>query len=277
MNYVFFGTPRFAEIVLGELLGAKLPPTAVVCNPDRPFGRKKAITPPPVKVLAAKIGIPVLQPEQLDEAFGVQLKRLTPDFFAVAAYAKIIPQHILDVPRLGTLGVHPSLLPKYRGASPIQSALLAGERTTGVSIYLMDAKMDHGPVFAEEKMAIPEGENYSKLEERLAHLGGKLFAKTVPDFFAGTSHPQVQDETEATFTKKFKTEDGFVDEKELAAAVRGETVAAAIYRKILALNPEPGVWTVQDGKRLKLLDAKLEHGSLRLTLTQREGEKPKRS
>jgi methionyl-tRNA formyltransferase len=140
MRYVFFGTPRFAEIVLRKLLDAGMPPVALVCNPDRPVGRKKIVTSPPTKTLATnnRTPIEILQPEKLDEAFMEQLQTLRPDFFVVAAYAKIIPKAVLAIPRLGTLGVHPSLLPKYRGASPIQSVILNGERETGVTIYAMD-------------------------------------------------------------------------------------------------------------------------------------------
>jgi methionyl-tRNA formyltransferase len=275
MNYVFFGTPRFAEIVLGELIKADLSPIAVVCNPDRPIGRKKIITPPPVKTLALAHGVAVFQPETLTGDFEKELTALAPDFFVVAAYAKIIPQSILAIARLGTIGTHPSLLPKYRGASPIQSVILAGEQTTGVSLYLMDAKMDHGPILAKEQLSVAEDETYPDLEARLAHCGGILLVRTIPEFFAGKIHPTEQDHTAATFTKKFKTEDGFVDEDALAAALHGKGDPAAIYRKILALNPEPGAWTLRDGKRLKLLEASIENGSLELLVTQTEGERPR--
>jgi methionyl-tRNA formyltransferase len=277
MKYVFFGTPRFAEMVLHELIAAGLSPTAVVCNPNRPVGRKKTITPPPVKILADANHISIFQPELLDAKFEKEIAALKPDFFIVAAYAKIIPRNVLDIPRLGTLGTHPSLLPKYRGASPIQSAILAGESETGVTIYLMDAKMDHGPILAQDVMPMRGDENYLDLEAKLAQLGGKLLAKTIPDFFAGKIKPIEQNHAEATFTKKFTTEDGFVDEQDLAKAERGEGDPVAIYRKILALNPEPGAWTVRDGKRLKLIEAKLVGGTLHLAMTQREGEKAKKT
>jgi methionyl-tRNA formyltransferase len=212
----------------------------------------------------------------LDAEFKRKITALAPNLFVVAAYAKIIPQSILDLARLGTLGTHPSLLPKYRGASPIQSAILAGEAETGVTIYLMDAKMDHGPIFAQNKMPLRNNEDYLELEAELAHLGGKLLAKTIPDFFAGKIKPIEQSEAEATFTKKFETEDGFVDVADLLAAEHGKSDAMTIYRKILALNPEPGVWTMRDGKRLKLLESKIENGILHLTMTQREGEKARK-
>jgi methionyl-tRNA formyltransferase len=280
MKYVFFGTPHFAAIVLSGLLDAGMPPAAVVCNPDRPVGRKHVITPPPVKLvaIASSPEIDIIQPETLDALFVKRLRELEPDFFVVAAYAKIIPQEVLDVPKLGTLGVHPSLLPKYRGASPIQSAILAGEMTTGVSIYMMDAKMDHGPVLAKESLIVGEHETYAELESRLPSLAGSLLARTIPPFMDGSAIPQEQDHDTATFTKKFSTQDGFVDDAELAAAERGEATTAgaqAIYRKILALNPEPGAWTTRNGKRMKLLKAALEDNKLKLTSVQEEGQKPK--
>ncbi len=279
MNYVFFGTPRFADIVLTELLAAGLPPVAVVCNPDRPIGRKHVITPPPVKQSITHSGKPVriFQPEKLDAAFEQELAALRPDFFVVAAYAKIIPRSVLDIARLGTLGTHPSLLPKYRGASPIQSAILNGEKETGVSIYLMDAKMDHGPILISEALPIRDDEDYSELEEDLAHLGGKLLAKIIPDFSVGKASGTEQDDAKATFTKKFITEDGFVPEKDLAAAEAGDTEQAnRIVRIIRALNPEPGAWTLRNGKRIKLLGARIQNNALRLTLAQQEGEKAKK-
>ena len=150
MRYVFFGTPEFAAIVLRQLLDANLLPVGVVCNPDRPVGRKKVITPPPVKSLVMKHetwNIPVLQPEKLDERFMLQVSSFMPELFVVAAYARIIPRSILDIPANGAIGVHPSLLPRLRGASPIQSAILNGEQNTGVTLYHMDTEVDHGPVF----------------------------------------------------------------------------------------------------------------------------------
>ena len=276
MNYVFFGTPRFAELVLHELIAAGMPPAAVVCNPDRPVGRRRIITPPQVKQLAERNDIRVLQPEKLDTAFEQELAALRPDFFVVAAYAKIIPQSVLDIARLGTLGTHPSLLPKYRGASPIQSVLLNGEARTGATIYLMDAKMDHGPILAQDELAIRGNETYLELEGSLAQQAGRLLAKTIPPFFAGTLEPRPQNESDATFTKKFTTENGFVPEHDLAAAESGDAaLAERIDRMIRALDPEPGAWTTREGKRIKLLAARNENGTLRLTRIQREGEKPK--
>ena len=280
MKFVFFGTPRFAEIVLRGMFRAGMEPVALVCNPDRPVGRKKVVTPPPTKRLVQehriKAGTEILQPEKLDEDLIRRLEGLDPDLFVVAAYAKIIPSAVLRIPRLGTIGVHPSLLPQYRGASPIQSALLNGEAETGVTLYRMDEKMDHGPVLAQEKLALDAlNTTYLELEERLAKLAADLLGRAIPAFTEGKLKSIVQDESLATYTKKFMAEDGRVDGADLALVEQGDAVLAeAIVRKMNALTPEPGVWTMRDGKRVKLLKGAVENGRLKLLLTQREGEKP---
>jgi methionyl-tRNA formyltransferase len=275
-KYVFFGTPRFAEIVLDGLIRAGMPPTTLISNPDRPVGRKKLITPPPTKVLAEKYNdsatqkIDIFQPEKLDDSFIETLRSIAPDFAVVAAYAKILPKTILDVPRLGTLGTHPSLLPKYRGASPIQSTILAGETETGATIYLMDEKTDHGPVLAQESLIVSEVD-YPELEQKLAELSSRLLVNIIPDFLGGNATARVQAETRATYTKKFTTDDGYISPEDLAAPEK----AIEIARKIRALNPEPGAWTTRDGKRIKLLKATLENNLLVILEAQKEGEKPK--
>jgi len=284
MNYVFWGTPRFADIVLAQLIDAGMAPRAIVCNPDRAVGRKKIITAPLTKQRVLKNARElqgskpneIFQPEKIDPVFVAELQSLKPDFFVVAAYAKIIPQAALDIPRLGTLGVHPSLLPRYRGASPIQSAILEGERETGATIYLMDKKMDHGPILAQKSLAInrPIYElSYSSLEEKLAVLSGQLAAVTITHLVAKDAKPKPQDEMHATFTRKFTAQDAFVDEKDLAAAAAGDAQKSReILCKINAFNPEPGAWTMQDGKRVKLLEAEIRGGKLALLKMQKEGE-----
>lgn len=274
MKYVFFGTPAFAAGVLGQLIAADISPSAIVCNPDRPIGRKHIVTPPPTKLLAQRYGIPVLQPEKLSE-IQAQLESVKAEFFVVAAYAKIIPKEIIDIAERGAIGVHPSLLPKYRGSSPIQAAILEGERQTGVTLYLLDEKMDHGSILAAEKLDV-ENRSYRELEAALADVGGKLLAATLPRFLAKEIVPHRQNETEATYTKKFKTDDGYIDEKDLREAVENRDVEKAniIERKVRALNPEPGVWTLQNGTRTKILEAVLVNGRLKLIKIQREGKNP---
>ncbi|MCL4392344.1 methionyl-tRNA formyltransferase [Patescibacteria group bacterium] len=272
MNYVFFGTPRFAEIILGHLIEASMPPVLVVTNPDRPAGRKQILTPPPTKLLAQRNNIPVLQPEVLLNS-KFEIRNSNPDFAVLASYGKIIPQEVIDLFPRGIIVVHPSLLPKYRGATPIQSTLLSGDERTGTSLILMDEKVDHGPTLAERALEFPISNfQFSKLHDALAELSAILLVETLPGFERGEVTPVPQDESEATYTKKFSSEDAFVDHGDLEKAEQegGET-AVLIDRKIRALNPEPGVWTIEDGKRMKLLEGEIRDGTLKLKKIQREG------
>ncbi len=266
MKYAFFGTPEFAKIVLEELIAAGFPPSTVVCNPDKPLGRKKIITAPPTKILARKHEISVAQPETkeaIPNFLGASF-----DFFVVAAYSKILPKYVIELPKLGVIGVHPSLLPKYRGATPIQSVILAGETETGTSLFMIDEKVDHGPVLAEKSLPV-ENSDYRTLENRLARLSGKLLAEILPDFVAGKIRPKPQNEDDATFTKKFSTEDGLVD------LTKDDPLM--IERKVRALGAEPGVWTRrEDGRRMKILRSEIVNGQLKLIEIQYEGGRPQR-
>lgn len=265
-KYVFFGTPEFAAIILTKLIEASMPPVALVCNPDRPAGRKRIITPPETKVIAEKNNIPIFQPESLKDVKN-QLEKLQADFFLVAAYAKIIHKDILSIPKSGTIGIHPSLLPRHRGATPIQNTILSGDEIGGVTLYLIDEKVDHGPILNGEAVKIRENENYESLEKKLAELGADLFIKIIPDYLLGKIKPQIQNEEYATYTKKLKTEDAFVDlEKDDPISIE---------RKVRALNPEPGAWMMQNNKRVKILKAEIVEGKLKLTKIQAEGGKPK--
>jgi len=175
---------------------------------------------------------------------------------------------------LGIIGVHPSLLPKLRGASPIQSAILTGEQMTGTSLFKMDAGIDSGPILAQREIEV-DGKYYAQLLEELANVSAELLIKTLPDFYKGLIEPREQDDTEATFTKLFEMEDARVVEADLEKAQRGdETKALQIERMIRALNPEPGTFSVIEGKRTKLLRAHIEEGRLVLEEIQREGKKP---
>jgi methionyl-tRNA formyltransferase len=274
-SFGFFGSPRFAEVALGELIARGFTPAFVVTNPDRPVGRKGVITPPPVKTLALSEGVPVLQPEKVKDA-AEDLRSRGADLFIVAAYAQIIPKDIVDMPALGTLGVHPSLLPLHRGASPIQSAILAGDARTGTTIYKLDEKMDHGPIFAQKSVDLDDAMDYRGLEEILAKLGGELAAQVLPKLADGSLTPEPQDEQTATYTKKFSTADAFVDPETLDEAMSGEApeTARRILRTINAFREEPGAWTTQAGARTKLLRAEIADGALRLRSIQKEGRTP---
>ncbi len=292
MKFAFLGSPRFAEIVLEELIVGGFRPSVVICNPDRPVGRKKVVTPPPTKVLALKNEINFWQPEKFDILnFESQVGKI--EFAIVAAYAKIIPRSVLDFSKLGTIGVHPSLLPKYRGASPIQAAILGSEKETGVSLYLMDEKLDHGPILAQKRAFMGQNEDYLGLEEQLAKLAGKLLVEVLPRFLKGEIRSQIQDESLATFTKKFETRDAFVDYNDLLDAEAGDLEKARkINRMVRAFVQEPGAWTLrpvrqahgwptQDKqvpskvRRIKLLESEIVESGLKIKKIQVEGEKPK--
>lgn len=257
MKYAFFGTPRFAAIVLEKLVNVGMEPSLIICNPDRPVGRRHVITAPPTKLLAGKYGIPVWQPEKITPAEARE-KISGMDFAIVAAYAKILPNEILNLPKLGMIGVHPSLLPKYRGTTPIQSAILAGEAETGTTLFLLDEKVDHGAILASEKTSLTNSETYTELEKILAGVSGDLLVKTIPKFITGSIDRITQDESEATLTKKFKTEDGLIDLKD---------DDSSIDRKIRALNPEPGAYAVIKNTRIKILD----RGTIQI-----EGKRPQK-
>ncbi|PIT91933.1 methionyl-tRNA formyltransferase [Candidatus Jorgensenbacteria bacterium CG10_big_fil_rev_8_21_14_0_10_54_38] len=273
MKYAFWGTPEFAAVVLEKLIGAGFLPAIVVCNPDRPVGRKRVVTPPPVKQSILEQSedtreqITLLQPEHPLE-IRAALQDAACDFFVVAAYARILPSEILSIPRLGTVGVHPSLLPRLRGSTPIQTAILEGDAEVGTTLFVLDEQIDHGPILAQTALPdyVPDTTGYETLMRELAALSAELLIETIPRFAEGMITPRPQDETLATFTKKFATTDGFVDlEKDDPRRVM---------RKVLALNPEPGVYTMKDGKRMKILDAEIRDGALRLRTVQYEGKKP---
>jgi len=196
----------------------------------------------------------------------------------VAAYNKILRQNVLSMPPHGTVGVHPSLLPRYRGVAPIQGALLDGLEETGVALFVIDEGVDHGPIIATAKTAIAPEDMYLALEEKLARAGGQLVAKHLADYVAGKITPVEQDHDAATLTKKFTIEDGYVVWEDVERAMDDNPAdATRIHNKVRALTPEPGVWTIRNDKRLKLLRTSLSsEGSLVLEEVQWEGKKPGR-
>ncbi len=269
LKFVYFGTPKYSAQILEQLIAANFVPTAVICNPDRPVGKKKIITPPPTKVVAAKHGIQVFQPENRTELDSLAPK-LASDFSIVAYYYQMLSKEILNRFRLGTIGVHYSFLPKYRGATPVQAALLNGDSAIGISLYLIDEKLDHGPILSQKSVPLKPIDTYLDLENKLTPLAGEMLIQLLPDFIAGKIQPQEQDHNAATFTKKFTTADAEVD------IVKDKPLI--IYRKIQAFTPEPGVWTMNfkgyEGKRVKLLEAEHRNNELIVKKIQVEGKKP---
>ena len=279
MKFVFFGTPEFAAIILEKLINAGFAPQAIVCNPDRPAGRKKIITAPPVKKLLIEkfkdLKIEILQPEKSDDDLIAQILNYKTDIFIIAAYGRIVPEKILKIPRLGSIGVHPSLLPKYRGPSPIQSAILNGEEITGTTVFLMDEKVDHGPILATSQLPIATNDNYKLLMKKLAELSADLLIEILPDIEEKIRNAKPQNENQATYTKKFENEDAFIKPSDLEKAQKqGGEIARKIDRKIRAFNPEPGAWTIIKKKRVKLLEGEIKENKLELIKIQVEGKKP---
>ncbi|MBI5742421.1 MAG: methionyl-tRNA formyltransferase [Candidatus Niyogibacteria bacterium] len=236
---VFFGTPKFAVRILDILEQHGLAPALVITTPDKPGGRGKKLLPPPTKIWAEARKIDIWQPEKLHAPeFLQKMRDLSPDLFLVASYGKIMPQELLDIPRSGTLNIHPSLLPLYRGPAPIEGAILSGDKETGVTIMLVDAEMDHGPILAQEKLPEPIADlKFAELETRLADLGGRMLTKTIPSWLDNKITPHEQDHAGATITKKITKEDGRID---------WQTSAEQIRRRILALNPWPGTYSFID-------------------------------
>ncbi len=216
LKIIFIGTPEFGAIVLDGLVNNGYGPILVATAPDKPVGRKAVLTPPPVKLLAEKYKIPALQPEKIENC-KLKIENLKPDLGITAAYGKIIPKDILDIPKSGFINIHPSLLPKYRGPSPIQTAILNGDKETGVSIILMDEKMDSGPIVAMSNVKCQMSNvTHKELEKKLANLGTELLLKTIPRWLKGEIKPIPQDESKATYTKIFKKDDGKIDWKKPA-------------------------------------------------------------
>ncbi len=230
------GTPELAAISLEALLNTPaLRVLAVVTQPDRPKGRDLKLQPPPVKELAVRAGLPVLQPAKAREpAFFDQVRALKPELIAVAAFGQILPQVLLDLPRLGCINVHTSLLPKYRGAGPIQWAILNDESETGVTIMQMNAGLDTGPILSQERTPITAQDTAITLHDRLAKLGADLLVRTIPLLVAGRIQPQPQPAEGATYAPKIKKQDGKIDWSQ---------PARAILNRVRGLVPWPGAFT----------------------------------
>lgn len=266
--FAFFGTPKFAVAVLNALEANGQVPALIISAPDRHQGRGMQLTPSPAKEWALARGIDVLTPATLkDEAFAAELANTEWEVFVVAAYAKLIPKNILDIPKHGSLNVHPSLLPKLRGPSPALTAILEDERASGVSIMQMNEKMDAGPVVAQAKVELEEEAwpmRGSEFEELLATEGGNLLAEVLPFYTKGEITPEPQDESKATFTKKFADSDALID---LTADARKN------YLKIKAFDKGPRAYLLVNGKRVIIKDAEFKDGGLTITRVIPEGKK----
>jgi len=246
MNFVFFGTPDVAEETLEILKESGFLPSLIVTSPDKPQGRKMLITPPPVKVWAIENNIPYIQPEKIK---GGDLKNNF-DLAIVVAYGKLLSEEIINTPKLGSINIHYSLLPKYRGASPVESAILNGETETGVTIQRMEYKMDSGAILAQEETKIGENETAPELRHRLIKIGGELLVKILPEFVDGKIKPVPQNESLASVCKKIKKEDGLI-------SLTDDSVKN--YNKFRAYATWPRTFFFKNGKRIIITDAALEN------------------
>ncbi|NDI33469.1 methionyl-tRNA formyltransferase [Chengkuizengella sediminis] len=247
MRIVFMGTPDFAVPSLQLLLEEQLNVVGVVTQPDRPKGRKRILTPTPVKVEALNHNIPVFQPEKMKNPDAIkQLKQLQPDLIITAAFGQILPKAVLEVPRLGCINVHASLLPKYRGGAPIHHAIKSGEAKTGVTIMYMAEGLDTGDMISRVEVPILDQDNTGTMFEKLSIAGAELLKTTLPKLVEGNIQPEVQNHEEATFASNIKREDELID--------WGKS-SKEIFNHIRALNPWPGSYTLWDGKVLKVWES----------------------
>src|SRR3989338_11199462 len=276
IKFVFFGTPELSVEILEHLKENGFIPSLIVTNPDRPQGRKMILTPPPVKLWAQKNEIKFLQPEKLDSVFNLQLTTYNPQLFIVVAYGKILPKKVLEIPEKGALNIHYSLLPKYRGASPIESAILNDDKDTGVSIMLMDKKMDHGPIVAQQRLENHESGitnqewpmKAAALRKIMNKTARALLIQTIPRFVAGDVTAKEQNHKEATYCGKFTKNDGLLD-------LTGDPYKN--FLKIRAFDDSIGTYFISEknNKKIRVVikDAEFENCKLELIKVVPEGKK----
>ena len=274
IKFAFFGTPEIAAETLEILKNNGFFPALIVTSPDRSQGRHMILTPPPVKIWAEKNNILVLQPEKLDKNLIIE----SFDLFIVVAYGKIFPEWLINMPRHGTVNIHYSLLPKYRGASPVQTAILNGDSKTGVTIQKMVKELDAGPIIAQEKVAINPDEKTPELLERLTKVGGELLAQTLPDYVEGKILLKEQDHSQATSCRKIKKEDGLIPDPRESAL--GPRESAMLYNKFRAFFEWPRTYFIRDNpldpargkQRIIIADAKMENGKFKIKKILPEGK-----
>jgi methionyl-tRNA formyltransferase len=242
---VFFGTPEFAVPTLEALVAAGRKPVLVITRPARPAGRGQEVQEPPVAEAARRHGLEVLQPERVrDPELIERLRALEPDLFVVVAFGQIFPAALLELPEHGSINLHASLLPKYRGASPIQSAVANGEKKTGVTTMLMEEELDAGPILLQEEVGIRRSETAGELAERLSRLGGRLMVETLEALEKGALKPRKQRDESASYASKFTKEDG---------RTNWALEAEELYNRMRAFDPWPGITANFKGRPVKLL------------------------
>jgi methionyl-tRNA formyltransferase len=247
---IFLGTPEFALPALEALIKNNLAPFLVITQPDKPVGRKQNLAAPPVKEMALANSLKVVQPKNKKELKMIFDKNQA-DVCVLVAYGLIIPDEIINLPKFGFLNIHPSLLPKYRGSSPVQSALLSGDSITGVSIIRLTNQVDAGPIVAQKKISISDNDNAETLHNKLSVLGAELLIENIHDYINGDLKPTAQDESKATYCQKISRQDGQINWLKSATEIK---------HQFQAFNPWPGVFTLLGSKRLKITDLSVLEG-----------------
>ncbi|WP_312443433.1 methionyl-tRNA formyltransferase [Lacrimispora sp.] len=266
MKVLFMGTPEFAKISLECLVKNEYNIAGVVTQPDKPAGRKMTLTPSPVKEYASGENIPVYQPQSLkSEDFFDLLKSINPDIIVVVAYGKLIPKNVLDFPKHGCVNVHGSLLPKYRGASPINAAIINGEKITGITTQYMEEGIDTGDMILKESIEIGENETYGELHDKLAQIGGRLLIDTLEQIQGGTVKREKQPDDGASYVGKIDN---------TMCEIDWNLTAQEIHDKIRGLSPVPAAFTYLNGRKLKIFKSRIsDDGIVELLEVQIEGGK----
>ena len=266
MNLVFCGTPRFAVPTLEKLVSGGFDVRLVVTQPDKPRGRGLELAPSPVKSRALELGLPVVQPDKIknNDEFRQQLAAMQPEAIVVVGYGRIIPQWMIDLPPLGNINLHASLLPKYRGAAPIQWAIACGETVTGVTTMRIDAGLDTGDILQQREIPIAAVDTAETLAPRLAAMGADLMVETLPRLAAGTIQPRPQDHSLATLAPILKREDGLIDFRR---------PAPAIVNRLHGFQPWPGAFTTFRGRQFQMWAAKAESGTVAAGEIKLEGDR----
>ena len=264
LKIVFLGTPEFGVRPLETLINDGYEIAGVITSPDKPVGRKQILTFPPVKVLAGKHNLPVYQPRDKTELLEI-MEKLRPDLNVIVAFGMILTKEVLAIPKYGTLNIHASLLPRWRGASPIQSAILAGDKETGITIMLVNEKMDEGPILESRKLKVESRNlNYKELEGKLSKLGADLLIETIPKWTSGKIKMEEQDNAKTTYCKKITKEDGLIDLNKESPEI--------IERKIRAFTPWPGAYIFINGRRLIITQTEIENNALKIRRVKPEGK-----
>ena len=285
LTLAYFGSPDFAADFLEKILLDKSLPVAVkliVAQPDSPVGRKQIITPTPVKTMALKYSLEILEIKNLELIKNLKFKIKNYDICLVYAFGAIVPKELLNLSQYGFLNIHPSLLPKYRGVSPIASSLINGDKTTGVTIIKMDEKIDHGPIVAQESLTIDQDDKRPDLEKKLTDLAFELFKKAVIQLtgsWVNELKTKEQNHETATYTKKLSKQDGFISIENFKFQISNSP--EKLYNLFRGLYPWPGIWTIvkpiqptrlNEAKRLKITDIKLINNKLIIKRVQLEGK-----